>query len=122
LFRRLSSLFVFGDPVEAAKMHLDLSLNAGGPRVPDVHFDEMQEQDLRNAMAYLYAALGHALRQDSDEAMVEVLREWYDEAFIALAEVSEAFRENVIKGFVLPPGGPSVRAEYLELVRRASES
>jgi len=103
-------------------MHLDLSLNAGGPEVPDVHFDEMSEQDLRNIMAYLHSGLNHAIQQGLDEAVIDILREWYDESFVALAEVSEGFREKVLGGFVFPPGGPPVRARYVELVKKASES
>ena len=103
-------------------MHLDLYLNAGGPRVPDVPLDEMTEQDLRNVMAYIYGALTTALREGLDEEMTEVLRDWYDEVFITLAGVSERFRENVLKGYVKPPGPMSVRPKYLELVKQASES
>ena len=103
-------------------MHLDLYLNAGGPEVPDIHFDEMEEQDLRNVMAYLHAALTKALIYGLDEAMTEVLTEWYDEVFCALAEVSERFRENVLGGFVFPPGGTKARRKYVELVKKASES
>ncbi len=115
-------MFVFGDPAEAAKMHLDLYLNAGGPEVPDVHFDEMGEQDLRNVMAYLHAALTKGLVYGLDEAMLGVLTEWYDEVFYALAEVSEHFRENMLGGFVFPPGGTKVRRKYVELAKKASES
>ena len=115
-------MFFFGDPVDAAKLHLETSLNIGGPTVPDVHYDEMEEQDLRNAMAYLYGAYSSALEQQLDDAMVEVLREWYDEAYVALLEVSDSFRDVVLRGFVQFPGGPSVREKYMELARKASES
>ena len=103
-------------------MHLDLYLNSSGPRVPDVHFDEMQEQDLRNAMTYLYWALNKGLRDGLDDSVLEILREWYDEAFVALVELSEAFRDNVLQGFVMPPGGPGVRPKYVALAKEASES
>ena len=103
-------------------MHLDLYLNAGGPRVPDIHYEEMEEQDLRNAMAYLYAALQSGLQEGLDEAMLDILREWYDETFVALAGCSERFRERVLGGDVFPPGGPKVRQKYITLVKEASES
>ena len=103
-------------------MHLDLYLSSGGPRVPDIHYEEMEEQDLRNAMAYLYAALQGGLQQGLDEAVVDVLREWYDEAFVALAGCSESFRKRVLGGDVFPPGGPAVRPKYIALVKEASES
>jgi len=103
-------------------MHLDLYLTAGGPVVPDIHIDEMSEQELRNVMAYLYGAYAGAIRQGLDDSMVEVLMEWYDEAFTALLGVSERFRENVSNGFVMFPGGPKVRHKYLALAKAASES
>ena len=103
-------------------MHLELSLSAGGPKVPHLPADEMQEQDLRNAMAYLHSALSIALRQGLDEAVVDVLRDWYDESFIALAGISERFREKVLSGRVLFPEGLSVRSRYVAFVKEASES
>ena len=115
-------MFLFGDPADAAKMQLDMYLNGTGPGVPDVHFDEMKEQDLRNVMAYIYAALDRGIQQGLDEAMLDVLREWYDEVFYALAEASEEFRQAVLGGLVFFPDGPSVRKKYIDLVMQASES
>ena len=115
-------MFLFGDPAEAAKMQVEMHLNSGGPRVPEVHFDEMEEQDLLNFMAYLYGALNSALLHGQDDAIVEVLREWYDELFVALLEASDMFRDNVLRGFVSPPGGPKVRRKYMELAMKASAS
>jgi len=115
-------MFHFGDPEDAAKLQLNEYLNRMGPEVPDVHFEEMKEQDLRNVMAYIYGALRGAIRDGLDEAAVAILRDWYDEVFVALAASSDRFRENVLKGFVQPPGGQSERKKYRELARRASES
>ena len=103
-------------------MHLDLYLNAGGPRVPDTHYEEMGEQDLRNAMTYLYAALQGGLQEGLDEAVLDTLREWYDEVFTVLTECSESFRDRVLGGDVFPPGGPSVRPKYVAIAKEASES
>jgi len=115
-------LFHFGDPEDAARLQVNEYLNKVGPAVPDVHFEEMEEQDLRNAMAYIYGALRGAIRDGLDEAAIDVIREWYDEVFVALAESSERFRSNVLNGFVLPPGGQPERKKYRELARKASES
>jgi len=90
-------------------------MNEPGPTVPDAHYDEMSEQDLRNLNAYLHAALTHALRHALGDDIVEVLTEWYDEVFIALAGSSDRFRERVLEGDVFPPGGQSVRKKYREL-------
>ena len=122
MFRCLRILFHFGDPEDAARLQLNEYLNRMGPAVPDVHFEDMEEQDLRNVMAYIYGALRGAIRDGLDEAVIDVLREWYDEVFVALAGSSDSFRENVLKGFVQPPGGRPERKKYRELARKASES
>ena len=110
-------MFLFGDPAEAARLHVDTYLALPGPDVPDIHIDEMEERDLRNVMAYLYGALEIGLQEDLDETMLDIVREWYDEAFTALAEVSERFREKVLDGSVFPPGGPTQRPKYVSIVR-----
>ena len=93
-----------------------------GPDIPDIHYDEMSLQELRNINAYLHGALSYAIREELDEAMIDVLREWYDEVFFKLATVEEGFRERVFNGLVSPPGGPEARWRYVELAREASES
>ena len=103
-------------------MHLDMFIATPGPDIPDLHYDDMSLQDLRNLNAYLHAALSHALKYDLDESMTKVLREWYDELFFKLATVEEGFRERVFNGLVSPPGGPEVRWKYVELAKAASES
>ena len=103
-------------------MHVDMYLNSPGPEVPDIHFSEMEEQDLRNVMAYLYVALDNGIHMGLDEAMLEVVRNWYDEAFTAVAEASDDFRQRFREGLIMPPGGAPVRARYMAIVQEASES
>jgi len=103
-------------------MHLDMYLNAGGPQVPDVHYEDMEEQDLRNVMAYIYGACASAFRDGLDDDMVEILIEWYDEVFRALVGSSDRFRERVLEGFVVPPTGLPNRPKYMKIAREASES
>lgn len=115
-------MFVFGDPADAAKLHVDMYIDSPGPDVPDIHFEDMEEQDLRNVMAYLYVALDNGTHQGLDEAMLDVVREWFDEVFTALAEASEAFREKFMEGVITPPGGIQYRPKYLAIIKQASES
>ena len=115
-------MFIFGDPVDNAKVLLEAIMNEPGPTVPDIHYDEMSEQDLRNLNAYLHATLTHALRHDLGDDVVAIITEWYDDIFKALAAVSERFRERVFDGSVFPPGGPSVRPKYVAFAKEASES
>ena len=115
-------MFHFGNPEDAARLQLNEYLNRLGPDIPDVHFEDMEEQDLRNAMAYIYGALRGAIGDGMDDAVVAILRDWYDEVFWALAVASDSFRENVLQGFVVPPGGQPERKRYRELAIKASES
>ena len=115
-------MFVFGDPADNAKILLDAVMSEPGPTVPDLHYDEMSVEDLRNLNAYLHGALTHAISHDLGDDIVEVLTEWYDELFRALAAVSERFRERIFAGAVFPPGGPGVRPKYVAFAKEASES
>ena len=103
-------------------MHLGLYLNVEGPEVPDVHYDELEEPDLRYLLTYMYISLHRAHSEGQDEAVIEVLTEWFDEAFTALAEASEEFREGMLTGATFVPGGPKARPKYFEIARKASES
>ena len=123
MFRRSRLLFVFGDPADAAKLFLDQVMESTtGPAVPDKHFEDLSEKDLRIAMTWLHAAITHAFRHGVEESVVAVLIEWYDEVFAALAEASERFRERFMAGFVQPPTGKEYRKRYLGIVKAASES
>ena len=115
-------MFVFGDPVDNAKILLDTVLSVPGPTGPDVHYDEMSEQDLRNLNAYLHVTLRRAIQESMGDDTIEVLTEWYDDVFTALAGVSERFRDRVLDGSVFPPGGQATRPKYLAIVKEASES
>lgn len=115
-------MFNFGDPVDTARMQLDMYINGSGPGVPDLHIDEMSEQELRNLMAYLHAALRLSYNQGQEAAVIDVLTEWYDEVFVTVARASERFRERVKDGNVQPPGRRSDRAKYYRLAKEASES
>jgi len=103
-------------------MQINSILEVSGPGLPDVHFDEMELEDQRNAMAYLYAALTRALKEDLEGAMIDVLTEWYDEVFTILMQTDDRFRERFYEGVIWPPGGRAVRAKYLALAEKASES
>ena len=103
-------------------MHLDTFLSAPGPNVPDLHLEDLSEQEVYNLGAYVHAALNSAIQEDLDGEVIAVLREWYDEIYVMVLEDSPEYRERVLGGFVFFPGDSSDRARYLELARRASES
>lgn len=103
-------------------MFFNVYLDIPGPGVPDVPLDEMTERDLRNLITYLYAATEAAVEGQLDEPILDILTEWYDEVFVALAEASETFRDKFRTGLVFSPRGRGQRAKYMALVNKASES
>lgn len=115
-------MFSFGDPEETARMFLDMYRQGNGPKIPEVHYEELSERSLRELMAYLYLALRRGVEQGLEEEVVAYLRQWYDEVFMALAGASKRFREMVRKGYVFPPEGPKARPKYLKMIEEASES
>lgn len=117
-------MFVFGDPVETARIYLDDWMRVSGPQVPDVHYEELETQDLRNLMAYLYGALRDALSNEEEGEWVNVLTSWYDEMFVAVAAEDKEFRESYRRHLVIPPQGVTAksRAKYNALFETALES
>lgn len=89
-------MFDFGDPQDTAKLFWENAVRIQGPRVPDLPYDEMSEQDLRNVFTYLYISAQDALAEGASEEVVRILIDQYDEVFQALAEASESFR-NVVR-------------------------
>ena len=114
-------MFAFGNPEDTAALFLQTRLAMTGPEVPDCHVDEMSEEDIRIAMAYLYGAVADGLREGLDPQAIEILTQWYDQAFLALAAVSEDFLERISAGAIIPPQGVSHRPRYLVLAGLASE-
>ena len=88
-------MFYFGEPEEVAQTYIDSILGITGPKLPDLHYEEMDEQQLRNCFAYLYIATQRAIQEDAEQAVVDVLLEQYDAVFQLLAEASDEFREAV---------------------------
>ena len=112
-------MFDFGDPVDTAKLVWGRSLSRTGPSVPEVPYDEMGEQDLRNAFTYLYMSVADGLREGVGASVVQVLLDEYDFVFELLAEVSDDFREAVRSNRHSPVTGYSKESvdKYKRLAR-----
>lgn len=91
-------MFFFGNAEATAQMYIDNKLAQTGPMLPEVHYDEMEEQELRYAFAYLYGAVRAAHKDGADPDVIAILTRDYDAVFQQLAEVSEAFRDVVARG------------------------
>ena len=88
-------MFDFGKPEDTADLICSSVLQASGPGLPHVHWEEMGLEDLQIAFAYMYVAVTSAIASGSSKEVVEVLLERYDEMFEHLAASSEDFRETV---------------------------
>ena len=84
------AMFNFGSSEDTASLYWNESLNVQGPALPDVHFEEMEEQDLIHAFAYLYIALREAYTGGAADEVIELLTEPYDEVFELLCAVSQS--------------------------------
>jgi hypothetical protein len=88
-------MFVFGKPEDTAQLFREEALRSPGPSLPDRHWKEMEERDLRNAFTYLYRAVRSAHEEGVGDEVLEVLLLEYDEVFKALAETSDSFKRAV---------------------------
>ena len=98
-------MFDFGDPLDTAKIAWDSALRVKGPKVPSASYDEMEEHDLRNMLAYLYISVQEGLEYDYSDTVMEILVSEYDQAFRVLAEGSDSFRDSVKAGRHFPATG-----------------
>ena len=88
-------MFYFGTPEDNARLAWENATSTTGPVLPDCHYDEMSEQELRNALTYCFMAVRDSLQAGVPEDAIAILLDQYDEVFQALAGVSQSFREAV---------------------------
>ena len=114
-------MFHFGDSGQNAQLYREYTKTLKGPILPDVHWEEMSEKDLRIAFAYQYAALKKALEDQSDEEVIAELTEEYDELFQGLAQASERFCEAVLSNrhMFLPRHDRATIDKYKGFARRS---
>jgi hypothetical protein len=88
-------MFQFGSTDQLRDLYSENALAVTGPLLPEVPLDEMSEQDLMNALAYARIAYTRAERDGMSQDVLQALLGQYDEAFAALASVSEKFRDII---------------------------
>jgi hypothetical protein len=88
-------MFDFGKPEDTASLFTEEAFRSKGPSLPDCHWREMEEKDLRNLFTYLYRAVRTAHKEGASDEVVKVLLLEYDDVFQALAEASNSFRQAV---------------------------
>jgi hypothetical protein len=116
-------MFAFGDPASTAQLYVDdLAKNTSGPQLVRAPLDEMPVKDLKNALVWLWMSISRGQQDELEEPVMNVLVEWYDEVFVALASLDDGLLELLKKKLHVPPLGVVDHNKYLELARRASES
>ena len=100
-------MFDFGDPLDTARVMWNYAFTVKGPEVPSVPYDELEEEDLRNMLAYLHIAVGDAVEGGSSDEVLSILVQEYDTVFQLLAEGCDSFREMVGQGRHFPATGHS---------------
>ncbi len=110
-------MFDFGDPLDTAKVMWNYALSVKGPALPSEPYEELEEKDLRNALAYLHIAVGNAVQNGHSDEVLAILVEEYDTVFQLLAEGCEDFREMVRANRHFPATGVSPESvqKYKEL-------
>ena len=86
--------FSFGSPQDTAQLYFDSACSSRGPGLVAQHPDEMSLPDLINLMVYLGIATEIATR-DGNEEVSELLHTYFDQVFVRLAEVDDAFRARL---------------------------
>lgn len=89
-------MFNYGSAEDNANLFWSGALSQKGPLLPDVHFEEMSMQDLRNALAYSRMAYEAALEQGAADDTLDLLLASHDAVFAALAAVDETFKGRVL--------------------------
>lgn len=99
-------MFFFGDPSDTAQIYWQQALNVKGPALPDVHFDDYEnEQDFKNCLTYLRIALEKAVSDNAPVEVVKILAKEYDDFFVVTAEKVESFKNAVRENRHRPVGG-----------------
>jgi len=106
-------MFNFGSTEDNAALLWENALAGYGPELPDCHYDEMSEKDLKNLFAYIYSVLKTAIVEGAPQEVIDLLTEYYDEVFVARA-ASDKFKAILKNGrhHYIPDFSPEVVNKY----------
>ena len=91
-------MFFFGDNSVAIDHYFSLGRELAGGRLVSLHYDEMDESQLRRALTCLSHSLKEAEADGASEQILEALEEPYKEVFTLLCQESFQFRKYVASG------------------------
>ena len=110
-------MFEFGSVEDTKRLYWENSISQKGPAVPDIHYTEMELEDLKNLFAYLYMSLRRAHNDKLSQEVIDSITYDYDLVFEHMASISEEFRNAVAgnKHGFLPGWTPEVIDKYKKL-------
>ena len=85
-------MFEFGDPVEIARTWVEEASATGGTGLTGLHYEDLEENQLRDLFIYLRIAYFRASRDGASDEVMEILLRWYDEVFLYLLTFLDGFR------------------------------
>ena len=97
-------MFLFGTPEDMARLYVEQASSSGGGGLLDMHYEEMELQEVQDLLVYLRIAYYRASRDTEDEELVSVITEWHDEVFLYLLDAMDGFREMVCSRIHKPIG------------------
>ena len=98
-------MFFFGDPQDTADLYSRNAFEVTGPALPEYHYEEMSEEELRIALTYARIAYKDAEKDGASQEVLDLLLAQHDSVFEFLASISEKFRTQVKGNACLPLGG-----------------
>ena len=88
-------MFFFGSPEQTARVYWEQAVAQQGPPFKEASLDEMTEQDIKIAMAYVRMAWERAFHDEAPQDVIDFLVNQYDGLFERLAVISEDFKSII---------------------------
>jgi len=97
-------MFLFGAPEDTARLYVEQAAASGGRGLKDLHYEDLELQELQDLLIYLRIAYHRASRDTQDEEVVSAITKWHDEVFLLLLEAMDDFRTLVCSRIHKPIG------------------
>lgn len=97
-------MFEFGTPEDIARTWFEQAVGSAGPGLTEAHYEDLEEEELKNLLVYIRIAYFRASKGDASEEVIQVITEWHDEVFLYLLEALDGFRSLVCNRVHQPIG------------------
>lgn len=106
-------MFNFGSPEQLYAMIVDRANAEDGPGAPDLPVDEMSVRQLKDAVAYAMICWKIAAKEDADQAVLDLGKKYFDEAWCALIDSDDEFKKRFIEmGLLVPSANRKPYEDY----------